>query len=100
MLKHHELTEHHEKMRAERSHCILNQIAQDMLPNLVFTDKKKFTIQQVVNYQNDRVWSASNSSEGRIVMRCQNAQSVMVLAAVTATGRSWLVFVPSGVKLN
>ncbi|KAF2344732.1 hypothetical protein FHG87_024512 [Trinorchestia longiramus] len=61
---------------------------------------KKFDIQQVVNHQNVRVWSSSSSVEGRIVMRRQNAQSVMVWAAVTATGRSPLVFVPCGIKLN
>ena len=38
--------------------------------------------------------------EDRRVSRRQNLTSVMVWAAVTATGRSLLVFVPSGVKLN
>ena len=38
--------------------------------------------------------------EGRIVTRCHNPQSAMVWAAVTETGRSPLLFVPSGVKLN
>ena len=99
MLKHHELTKH-EKIRAERSHCNFNQIAQGMPLNLVFTDEKKFEIQQVVNHQNNRVRSALSSSEGRIVMRHQNAQSVMVWAAFTPTERSQLVFVPSGVQLN
>ncbi|KAF2344320.1 hypothetical protein FHG87_024923 [Trinorchestia longiramus] len=60
MMKRHELTEHHERIRAERSHHILNEIAQGTLPNLVFTDEKKFDIQQVVNQQNDRVWSLSS----------------------------------------
>ena len=66
----------------------------------MFTDEKKFDIQQVVNQQNDRVWGSSNTVEGRIVTRRQNPQSVMVWAAVTATGRCQLVFVPFGVKLN
>ena len=39
-------------------------------------------------------------TEGRIVTRCQNLQSVMVWAAVTKTGRSPLLFVPTAVKLN
>ncbi|KAF2355947.1 hypothetical protein FHG87_013296 [Trinorchestia longiramus] len=50
--------------------------------------------------KNGRVWSSSGSVEGRIVTRRQNAQSVMIWAAVTATGRSPLVFVSCGVKLN
>jgi hypothetical protein len=27
------------------------------LPNLVFSDEKKFDIEQSINHQNDRVWS-------------------------------------------
>lgn len=38
--------------------------------------------------------------ESRIVMQRQTAQSIMVWAAVTTTGRSRLVVVLSGVKLN
>ncbi|KAF2353638.1 hypothetical protein FHG87_015606 [Trinorchestia longiramus] len=53
-------------------------------------------LQQVVNHENDQVWSSS-LVEGRIVMRRQNAQSVILWVAVTATGK--LVFVPCGVKL-
>ena len=70
------------------------------VPNLVFTDEKKFNVQQSLNHQNDRVWSRDGSVEGRRVSRPQNPLSVMVWAAITATGRSPLYFVPSGVKLN
>ncbi|KAF2365410.1 hypothetical protein FHG87_003837 [Trinorchestia longiramus] len=38
MMKRHELTEHHERTRAERSRHILNEITQGTRPNLVFTD--------------------------------------------------------------
>ncbi|KAF2359853.1 hypothetical protein FHG87_009385 [Trinorchestia longiramus] len=65
MMKRHELTEHHERMRAERSNYILNEMAESTLPNLVFTDEKKIDIQQVVNHQNDQVWSSSRSVETR-----------------------------------
>ena len=62
--------------------------------------RKKFDIQQVVNQQNDRVWGSSSSVKGRIATRRQYPQSVMIWAAVTPSGRSPLVFVPSGLKLN
>ena len=87
-------------MRAEKCRKLLQDIAEGMLPNLVFTDKKKFDIQQAVNQKNDRVWASSFTTKGRIVTRRQNPQSVMVWAVVTATGRSPLLFVPTGVKLN
>ena len=100
MLHRQELTDRHVAMRAQKCRKFLEDIDEGILPNLVFTDEKKFDIQQVVNHQNDRIWASSSSTEGRIVTRRQNPQSVMVWAAVTATGRSPLLFVPSGVKLN
>ena len=63
-------------------------------------DEKKFDIQQVVSQQNDRVWASSSSAEGRIVTRCLNLLSVIFWEAVTETGISPLLFVPSRVKLN
>ena len=54
----------------------------------------------LVDQQNDRVWASSLFTERRVVTRRQNPQSVMVWAAVTETGRSPLLFVPSGVKFN
>lgn len=100
MQKRHELTDNHELMRLERAQNILNLMSEGMLPNLVFSDEKKFDVEQCVNHQNDRVWSKDGSEKVRRVSRRQNPASVMVWAAVTATGRSPLVFVPSGVKLN
>ena len=51
----------------------------------VFTNEKKFDIQQAVSQQNARVWASSSSTEERIVTRCQNPQSVMVWSVVTET---------------
>ena len=75
-------------------------MADGTLPNLVFTDEKKFDIQQIVNQQNNQVWASSSPTEGRIVPRRQNSQAAMVWAAVTETGRSPLLFTSSEVKLN
>ena len=100
MQKRHELSTPHERMRLDRCQHILNLMKDGTVPNLVFTDEKKFEVQQCLNYQNDRVWSRDGSVEGRRVSRRQNPLSVMVWAAITATGRSPLVFVPSGVKLH
>ena len=100
MLRQQELSDHHVAMRAEKCRKLLQDITEDMLPNLLFTDKNKFGIQQAVNQKNNRVWASSSTTEGRIVTRRQNLQSVMVWAAVTTTRRSPLCFVPTGVKLN
>ena len=100
MLHRQELSDHHVVMQAKKCRKLLQDIAEGMLPNLVFTDKKKFDIQLAVNQKNDGVWASSSTTEGRIVTRCQNPRSVIMWAAVTATGRSPLLFVPTGVKLN
>ena len=100
MLCQQELSDCHVAMRAEKCRKLLQDITEGMLPNLVFTDEKKFDIQQAVNQKNDRVWASSSMTKGRIVTRHQNFQSVMVWAAVTAIRRSPLLFVPTGVKLN
>ena len=87
MMHRHELTDRHVAMRAQKCRNILKDIDEGTLANLIFTNEK-FNIQQVVNQQNHRVWASSSATEGRIVTRRQNPQSVMVWAAVTATGRS------------
>ena len=86
-------------MRAEKCRKLLQDFAEGMLPNLIFTDEKKFNIQQAVNKKNDKVWASSSMTEGRIVTRCPNLQSVMVWAVVTANGRSPLLFNRSEIEL-
>ena len=98
--KRNELSTTQERIRLDRCQHILNLMKDGKVPNLVFTDEKKFGVQQCLNHQNDRVWSRDGSVLGRRVSRLQNQLSVMVWAAIAATGRSSLFFVPSGVKLN
>ena len=76
MLHRQELTANHVIMRARKCKKIFQEMANGTLPNLVFTDEKKFDIQQVVNQHNDRVWTSSTSTERRIVTRRQIPQSV------------------------
>ncbi|XP_029639704.1 uncharacterized protein LOC115214814 [Octopus sinensis] len=84
MIRRHEITQVYKAMKPERSRLILRQIAECTLPNLMFTDEKKFDIEQTINNQNDRLWSVSDSVEVRLVNRRQSPQSIMVWAAVTA----------------
>ena len=100
MLHHQKLTANHVAMRAQKCRQTLPEMADGTMQNLVFTDEKKFDIQQVVNQLNDRVWASSSSTEERIVTRRQNPQYAMIWAGVTETGRFPLLFVPSGAKLN
>ena len=43
--------------RLVRARILLFCLEAGMLPNLVFSDEKKFDVQHHVNPQNDRVWS-------------------------------------------
>ena len=65
MQKRHELTDNHESMRLQRARNILNLMKEGMLPNLVFSDEKKFDVEQCINRQNDRVWSKDGSETVR-----------------------------------
>ena len=71
--------------RAQSAELILFRITAGTLPNLVFSDEKKFDVHQHVNVQNDRIWSRKGEAESRVVTRRQGAASVMVWAAVTET---------------
>ena len=79
---------------------ILSCLEAGLLPNLIFSDKKKFDVQHHVNPQNDHVWSCDGEVGPRRVTLAQRAVSVMVWAAVTKFGRSPLVYVEQDVKLN
>ena len=89
--------------RLARSKLLLKQLKNGMLQNLIFTDKKLFTVQQVHNHQNDRVLTKTLDSilaNTRKVFRTQKPASVMVWTAISETEKSPLVFAPSGLKLT
>lgn len=98
-----ELNDKQKKIRLERSKELKRRCAAGELPNIVFSDEKIFTVEQFVNKQNDRIWTRNkrsiNPDHFRSTRR-QGAASVMVWAAITETGRTPLVFVPEGVKIN
>ena len=86
-----------------RSKSLLKRFATFGLDQVLFSDKKIFTVEEVPNSQNDRILSQSISTihdKFRYVKRVQKPLSVMVWAGVSAVGRTPLVFVPPGVKIN
>lgn len=98
-----DLTAAQKKVRLERAKALKARHARSELNNLVFSDEKIFTVQQIVNKQNDRVYLKDRSSIGNehlLAFRKQKPASLMVWAAITRNGRSPLVFVPEGCKIN
>lgn len=91
------LTDNNKKVRVERSRQLLQRHAGQ---EILFTDEKPFTIEAFHNRQNDRVWAQKRPLSDGIVIHSQHPQSVMVWAGVCASGKTPLVFVDPGVKIN
>ena len=98
-----ELTPQQKENRLKRAKELLRLAASGELPNLVFSDEKTFVVQQFVNKQNDRVYLPKRSAENvhlRLATRTQAPAMVMVWAAITADGRSPLVLIDRGIRIN
>uniref|UniRef100_A0A182S0A9 DDE-1 domain-containing protein n=1 Tax=Anopheles funestus TaxID=62324 RepID=A0A182S0A9_ANOFN len=80
---------HKKKVRLTRAKELLRLAKRGELPNLVFSDEKPFVIQQFVN-------KSAENLHLRLATRTQKPVVVMVWAAITADGRSPLVFIDSG----
>lgn len=98
-----DLTLAQKDVRLQRAKLLKSLAARNEIPNIVFSDEKIFTTQQYANKQNDRVWLQGKSEDNlntRVATRKQGPASVMVWAAISANGRSPLVFIDKGVKMN
>ena len=99
----HFLSKQIREKRKSRSKILLNRLANQGLERVVFSDEKLFTIEEATNVQNDRILAKTYSSipeQHHFVSRAQKPSSVMVWAGISAVGRTPLIFVPSGVKIN
>lgn len=101
--KAHDLTPKQKQVRLKRAKELLRLAESGQFPNIVFSDEKIFQIEQFVNSQNDRVYLTDRSYENlshRLATRRQHPPQIMVWASVTADGRSPIVFIEPGVKVN
>lgn len=94
------LTEKNKCIRIQRCRLLRRRAAGHKWEHIIFTDEKLFTVEQVHNRQNDRIWSAKAPKSSSIVEHRQNPQSVMVWGGICASGKTPLVFVDQGVKVN
>ncbi|KAI6658776.1 MhmaT1 transposase [Oopsacas minuta] len=86
-----------------RSKKLLSRLAEHGYHNVLYSDEKLFTIEEASNSQNDRILSSTSSTineELRYVRRVQRPLSVMIWGGVSGLGRTSLIFVPQGVKIN
>jgi transposase len=114
-LKRQKLNEAAKKKRLDRSRALLERFSRRKHRKIVFSDEKLFDIEQVglvalfsvslflkvFNPQNDRIWAdEAPETEQRVVERTQKPGSVMVWGAIHAAGKTPLVFVEAGVKID
>uniref|UniRef100_A0A914DIX4 Uncharacterized protein n=1 Tax=Acrobeloides nanus TaxID=290746 RepID=A0A914DIX4_9BILA len=101
MQKCQKLNEEAKKIRRERCPALLRRFDRGSHRRIVFSDEKLFDIQQCFNHQNDRIWSEGKpDTEERAIERTQKAESVMVWAAISARGKTPLVFVDQKTKID
>lgn len=94
------LTDENKLVRLQRSRRLIRRHATQGWEKILFTDEKLFTLEQSHNRQNDRIWSSKSPGNAAIVENRQNPLSVMVWAGICASGKTPLVFVDQGVKIN
>lgn len=94
------LTDANKAVRLQKCMQLLHRAAGERWEKIVFTDEKLFTIEQCHNHQNDRIWSTENPGPSAIVTHRQKPQSVMVWAGICASGKTPLIFLDNGVKMN
>ena len=87
----------------ERCKALLQRFAPGSEEQILFSDEKIFTVEEVTNSQNDRILSKRSRNipeKIKYIDRVQKPLSVMVWGGVSAESRTNLIFVPQGVKIN
>lgn len=91
------LTDANKEVRVQRCRQLLRRVAGQ---EILFTDEKIFTVEAAHNHQNDRIWASESPLSTNIVSHSQYPSSVMVWAGICASGKTPLIFVNPGVKIN
>ncbi len=91
------------EQRAQKSKALLKRYAHNKHRSILFTDEKMFTIEEVFNRQNDRIYACDAKTARAIAPRVQRGHypaSVMVWWGVTYDGVTQLHFCEKGVKTS
>ena len=89
--------------RLQRSRKLLTRLKSVDTENIVFSDEKIWTIEEKYNNQNTHVYSISRETipeKFKHVEKALHPKSVMVWAGISVRGKTNMVFVPEGVKIN
>lgn len=99
------LSDADKKKRLDACRRLKVRMTADKVARTWFSDEKVFTVQTPTNAQNDRVYAAVSAKrdvppERLLKGRKHFSQSVMVSVAVSKRGKTSLVFVQPGAKIN
>lgn len=86
------LTDENKRMRLQRCRQLQYEAVDQQWGQILFTDEKLFTVKQTHNHQNDRCGCAQAPGT--------STHSVMVWVGFYASGKTPLVFVDQGIKID
>lgn len=89
--------------RVQKARKLLKHFNKKTLQNVLFSDEKLFTVSEVYNTQNIRIWGknvASFQPNQRFIRKVQKPASIMVWGGICATGKTKLHFVDPKAKIN
>ena len=101
-----ELTTANRQSRLVRTRQLLQRFSESDVDFIFFTDEKLFTVAAPSNTQNDRVYVPRSLSKKHIssdrLLRTRTifSQSLMVSVGISKLGRTELIFVDPGAKIN
>ncbi|KAI6652445.1 hypothetical protein LOD99_7459 [Oopsacas minuta] len=97
------LSEQNKNKRLQRCKELVSHFKNHAHRDILFSDEKLFTVEQVLNSQNDRILATANNTFPKSTFQVSRAKmpaSVMVRGGITFDGRTPLVFIPQGLKTN
>uniref|UniRef100_A0A914X8P7 Tc1-like transposase DDE domain-containing protein n=1 Tax=Plectus sambesii TaxID=2011161 RepID=A0A914X8P7_9BILA len=86
--------------RVKKCKVFQTRLADDKHRSIVFSDEKIFRIEEALNSQNVRVWTADPFSVQRKLTRKQGAASIMVWGGITSDGRTPLHVFKKGTRIT
>ena len=87
-------------IRLKRSRVLQKKIAAGRHRRILFSDENIFCTEMSYNQQNDRLWATEPPAQNGVVERSQKPKSLMVWAGITANGKTPLIFLDCGTKIN
>ncbi|VDO78852.1 unnamed protein product [Heligmosomoides polygyrus] len=91
------------KRRLERCKRLLQRFTVARARSIVFSGEKILTLNPTFNSQNERIIGdslADATAKGRLQESAKKPQSIVVWGEVASSGKTPLVFVEAGVKIN